>query len=409
MPSQPDRQAAQLPRLAAGEGRVHLRPVRPAGALPSAPRSWPRSGRWRWPGPPTARSAGPPPWSWPAAALARVGGGRRMSGLPPPRPTTWERPATSTSSPPPRSRPPGPRRRPAGRWTCPASWPRCASWSATTAGQPWPSCTIRTTAPTPPSRGSASPASAWPTPRAGTSASPAGARCWPACAPRASPITRVQALQRLVPESGAALRRWHADHLDPAAPPAAAAVTSALLATATLATQPAARPTWPFTMDARRAGSAIRAAGGGAGGRRRGPGPPPAVPGRPGRRAPTWTSRTGSAPRDLAEVIRTAFDPSAAAGLADRRAAAVVRGARPGWTGGRRPASAPAWPGRSTPRPGPAATCTTARSPRRTGCTTGPGAGVLHGAGAAARRRDPTAGRSRCTSSRCRPRQPSGR
>ena len=35
------------------------------------------------------------------------------------------------------------------------------------------------------------------------------------------PITRIQALHRLLPESGAALRHWHADHLDPAALPAA--------------------------------------------------------------------------------------------------------------------------------------------------------------------------------------------
>src|ERR1700678_679282 len=30
-----------------------------------------------------------------------------------------------------------------------------------------------------------------------------------------NPVIRVQALQRIVPESGAALRRWHADHLTP--------------------------------------------------------------------------------------------------------------------------------------------------------------------------------------------------
>ena len=50
------------------------------------------------------------------------------------------------------------------------------------------------------------------------------------------PMIRVQAWQRWSPESGAALRRWHHDHLDPGAPAAAAQVTAELLATSTLAT-----------------------------------------------------------------------------------------------------------------------------------------------------------------------------
>ena len=75
------------------------------------------------------------------------------------------------------------------------------------------------------------------------------------------PITRVQALQRLVPESGAALRRWHADHLDPAAPPAAAAVTSRCWPPPPWPAA-SARPTWPspWTPAARAARSARRAA-----------------------------------------------------------------------------------------------------------------------------------------------------
>ena len=165
------------------------------------------------------------------------------------------------------------------------------------------------------------------------------------------PITRVQALQRLVPESGAALRRWHADHLDPAAPPAAAAVTSALLATSTLASSQ--REAYlAFTMDARRAGSAIRAAGGG-------PAGAAAVLARqlhslvgPAAAADLYIE-SWLAPRDLAEVLRTAFDPSAAAGLAERRAAAssaeaagldpaVLPGVRPALAG---PAAAEAGPG----------------------------------------------------------------
>jgi hypothetical protein len=134
------------------------------------------------------------------------------------------------------------------------------------------------------------------------------------------PITRVQALQRLVPESGAALRRWHADHLDPAAPPAAATVTSTLLATSTLATSQ--REAYlAFTMDARRAGSAIRAAGGG-------PAGAAAVLARHLRALASPAAaadlhiESWLAPRDLAEAFRTAFDPSAASGMAERRAAA---------------------------------------------------------------------------------------
>jgi hypothetical protein len=50
------------------------------------------------------------------------------------------------------------------------------------------------------------------------------------------PLTRVQALQRLVPDSGAALRSWHAAHLAPGAPELVVSVASELLPTATLTT-----------------------------------------------------------------------------------------------------------------------------------------------------------------------------
>jgi hypothetical protein len=159
------------------------------------------------------------------------------------------------------------------------------------------------------------------------------------------PITRVQALQRLVPESGAALRRWHADHLDPHAPAAAARVTSALLATSTLATSE--REAYlAFTLDARRAGPPIRAAGGG-------PAGAAAVLAR-GLRALASSVASADlhieswlAPRDLAEVLRTAFDPGSAAGLAERRAAAASAAAA-----GLGPA---ALPGASPALAGPAA------------------------------------------------------
>jgi hypothetical protein len=165
------------------------------------------------------------------------------------------------------------------------------------------------------------------------------------------PITRVQVLHRLLPESGAALRRWHADHLDPAAPGAAVEVTSALLATSTLATS--RREAYlAFTLDARRAAGAIRAAGGGPAGAavvllrqlRALAGPAAAAD----LQIEGWL-----APRDLAEVLRTAFDPAAVAGLAERRAAAssaaaagrdagVVPGVSPALAG---PAAAEARPG----------------------------------------------------------------
>jgi hypothetical protein len=134
-----------------------------------------------------------------------------------------------------------------------------------------------------------------------------------------NPITRVQALQRLIPESGAALRRWHTDHLRPDAPALAAEVTAGLLSTSTLATSQ--REAYlAFTMDARRAARQIKNAGGGTIGaaavltrQLRALG---AAIGTADLQVQAWL-----APRDLAEVIRTAFDPDIVRHLADRRAA----------------------------------------------------------------------------------------
>jgi hypothetical protein len=135
-----------------------------------------------------------------------------------------------------------------------------------------------------------------------------------------NPIIRVQALQRLVPESGAALRRWHSDRLAPDAPEAAVEITSSLLATATLATSQ--REAYlAFTMDERRAGLAIKGAGGG----------PAGAAAVLVRHLRALTSSISSAdlqvdgwlgPRDLAEAIRTAYDPHSARSLAERRAGA---------------------------------------------------------------------------------------
>ncbi|WP_433458266.1 SCO6880 family protein [Micromonospora sp. CA-248212] len=133
-----------------------------------------------------------------------------------------------------------------------------------------------------------------------------------------NPITRVQALQRIVPESGAALRRWHADHIADGAPRQAVEVTSGLLAGATLSTS--GREAYlAFTMDERRAAGAIKGAGGGSA----------AAAGILTRHLRALGASIAGAdlqieswlgPRDLAEVIRTAYDPHSGRHLAERRA-----------------------------------------------------------------------------------------
>ncbi|MFF5230273.1 SCO6880 family protein [Dactylosporangium sp. NPDC000521] len=136
-----------------------------------------------------------------------------------------------------------------------------------------------------------------------------------------SPITRVQALQRLVPESGAALRRWDRDHTDPDSPDLADRVVTGLLGAATLATS--SREAYlAFTMDGRKAARVIKHAGGGTVGAA-------AVLTRQLRAQ--YAAIAGAdlqieawlGPRDLAEVLRTAFDPHSARHLAERRATAT--------------------------------------------------------------------------------------
>jgi hypothetical protein len=131
------------------------------------------------------------------------------------------------------------------------------------------------------------------------------------------PIIRVQAIQRSLPEDGVPLRSWHESHLVPSAPSQAAAVTAELLASAVPAS--VRREEWlAFTMDERRAGSAIRAAGGGEAGAS-------AVLARHVR---ALTGAVSDAelevsgwltPREIAEVIRTAFDPESGQALERRR------------------------------------------------------------------------------------------
>jgi hypothetical protein len=130
------------------------------------------------------------------------------------------------------------------------------------------------------------------------------------------PITRVQAIQRSLPEDGVALRSWHADHLAADAPAQAVAVTAELLASAVPAS--VRREDWlAFTMDERRAAQAIRGAGGGEAGAC-------AVLARHVRALAGAVSDaelevTGwLTPRELAQVIRTAFDPDSGQALARR-------------------------------------------------------------------------------------------
>jgi len=140
------------------------------------------------------------------------------------------------------------------------------------------------------------------------------------------PLARVQALQRLVPESGVALRSWHEDHLTANAPELARQVTAELLASSTVTTS--RREAYlAFTMDARRVHSQIKAAGGGDMGAAR-----VLI-----RHLSALSQVLGGAElevedwlgtRDLAEVIRAAYDPDSQVPLAARRAAAASAAAR---------------------------------------------------------------------------------
>jgi type VII ESX secretion system EccE translocon-like protein len=147
-----------------------------------------------------------------------------------------------------------------------------------------------------------------------------------------SPLIRIQALQRLIPDPGVALRAWHEDHLVPGAPDLALTIARQLLDSA-----PAAacrhEAYLAVTMDARHARGAIRAAGGGDAGAA-------AVL---VRRLRALTQALAGAElevqdwlgaRDLAEVIRVAYDPGAAGPLDARRALAAAASLRgePGTT-----------------------------------------------------------------------------
>lgn len=167
-----------------------------------------------------------------------------------------------------------------------------------------------------------------------------------------TPLIRVQALQRLVPESGVALRAWHEAHLADGAPGLAASVAAGLLASSTLATS--RREAYlAVTMDARRAGPQVRAAGGGDLGAaavlvRHLRGVQQAASGAD-LEVEDWLGT-----RDLAEVIRTAYDPHSQPVLAARRAAAASARARGAAAAGIAPGTSPdlAGPAYAEARPG---------------------------------------------------------
>jgi Putative type VII ESX secretion system translocon, EccE len=131
------------------------------------------------------------------------------------------------------------------------------------------------------------------------------------------PIVRVQAIQRSQPDDAVGLRSWHENHVAADAPDQAVAVTAELLDDAAPAS--VRREEWlAFTMDERRAASAIRAAGGGEAGAC-------AVLARHVRALAGAVSDAELevagwlTPRELAEAFRTAFDPSSGPALDRRR------------------------------------------------------------------------------------------
>ncbi|WP_025274190.1 SCO6880 family protein [Haloglycomyces albus] len=132
-----------------------------------------------------------------------------------------------------------------------------------------------------------------------------------------SPITRIQALQRLVPESGAALRQWHHQHSSPDTPAIVTDTVEGLLDRATIAT--AQRENYvAITLDARKARSAIKSAGGGHDG---------ALTVLSRYQRAIYSALAGAdlqvngwlTARGIGEVIKSVFDPHAANSLAERR------------------------------------------------------------------------------------------
>jgi hypothetical protein len=130
-------------------------------------------------------------------------------------------------------------------------------------------------------------------------------------------LTRIGVCERSLPDDGTALRGWTDQYTTADAPPAAVAVLKELMAAAGPSAN--ARDTFlTLTLDASRARSKVKAAGGGDLGAC-------AVlmrelaALRPAITAAELRIESVLAPRELAEVIRTAYDPHATEPLASRR------------------------------------------------------------------------------------------
>ena len=341
---------AHVRRLAAGEGRVPLRPAAPSGRSCSPPRSSPRSRRSPWRTCPRRVVFWPAALVLAAAALIRVGGrtgDEWIAGLASYltiRARGQHRFAGGPFAPPAAAAAAAAEPREAPHLDLPGILAPLRILSVP-AGRPRPGGRRQ------PSRPHVHGCRPGPLPRhrpgrlgqAGPRVAGWGALLASLCT-EGTPLIRVQALQRLVPESGAALRSWHAGHLAPGAPALAADVTAELLATATLTTS-RREAFLAFTMDARRARAQIRAAGGGDRGAaavlvRHLRGLHQAIGGAD-LEVEDWLGT-----RDLAEVIRTAFDPRLPAAPGARRAAAAS-------AGGRGAAGAAAPPGVSPDLAGP--------------------------------------------------------
>ncbi|HEX3829082.1 MAG TPA: SCO6880 family protein [Sporichthyaceae bacterium] len=132
-----------------------------------------------------------------------------------------------------------------------------------------------------------------------------------------SPFTRIATVHRTVPDDGAALIDWHRTSVRPDAPAAAVQAVEELLARATLVASQ--QETWlVLTMDAGQARTQIRTAGGGDVGAlaflvRQLVGTSSAI-GAAHLEIERWLGV-----RELAEVVRVAFDPSSASPLAAGR------------------------------------------------------------------------------------------
>ncbi|MGQ0631958.1 MAG: SCO6880 family protein [Sporichthyaceae bacterium] len=133
----------------------------------------------------------------------------------------------------------------------------------------------------------------------------------------ASPFTRIAVVQRTVPDDGTALRRWHTDSIRPDAPAVALEAVETLITQSVVSS--AAHEAWiVLSLDATRARAQIRGAGGGDVGAL-------AVL---VRQLSAVSSAIGGAHleitrwlavRELAEVVRTAFDPTSTGPLSTRR------------------------------------------------------------------------------------------